>query len=100
MRLRSRLRSSPKNRVYGDRADAAPSVEAAIKAKGGSSEVIALRRKRAKRPPAAAGPGAKKSLAPGSAVITFAACDGWAKLQVHLAAIAYNVKRYWRLQSA
>jgi hypothetical protein len=23
-----------------------------------------------------------------------------AKLQVHLAAIAYNVKRYWRLQMA
>jgi IS5 family transposase len=55
-----------------------------------------------KRP--APSPGSRKSSEPGNAAYHFRALR-WiglvkARLRVHLAAIAYNIKRHWRLQSA
>jgi transposase, IS5 family len=98
--------------VYGDRAYDALSVEAAIEASGGTSKLL---RKGHRWLPAKKLEAYNRPLKPIRARIEkifgtwkrsyrFRAMR-WiglakAKLQVHLAAVAYNLKRYWRLQSA
>lgn len=98
--------------VYGDRAYDALSVEAAIAAKGGTSRLM---RKGHRWLKAASLEAHNRPLRPVRARIEkifgtwkrsyhfrFMRWVGLAKakLQVHLAAIAYNIKRYRRLQSA
>ncbi|MGH6853582.1 MAG: transposase, partial [Methylocella sp.] len=99
-------------RVFGGKAYDADSVKQAIKAKGGSSKLL---RKGHRWLPPKKFLARNRKLAPIRARIEkifgtwkrsyhFRAMR-WtglakAKLQVHFAVIAYNVKRYWRLQSA
>ena len=98
--------------VFGDKAYDAASVKKAIKAKGGSSKLL---RKGHRWLPAKKFAARNRKLAPIRARIEkifgtwkrsyrFRAmrCVGLAKArcQVHLAAIAYNFKRYFRLQAA
>ncbi len=98
--------------VYADRAYDALSVEKAIEAKGGTSKLM---RKGHRWLPAARLEAHNRPLRPVRARIEkiFGTwkrsyrfrCMRWmglakAKLQVHLAVIAYNFKRYWRMQSA
>ncbi len=98
--------------VYADKAYDALSVEKAIKAKGGSVKVL---RNGHRWLPAKKFAARNRKLAPIRARIEkifgtwkrsyhFRAMR-WvglakARCQVHLAVIAYNVKRYWRLQAA
>jgi transposase, IS5 family len=98
--------------VYGDKAYDALSVEVAIEAKGGTARLL---RKGHRWLPAEKLEPHNRPLRPIRARIEkifgtwkrtyrFRAMR-WlgiakAKLQVHLAAIAYNVRRYWRLQNA
>lgn len=98
--------------VYADRAYDALSVEKAIEAKGGTSKLM---RKGHRWLPAARLEAHNRPLRPIRARIE-KIFGTWkrsyhfrsmrwmglakARLQVHLAAIAYNFKRYWRLQSA
>lgn len=98
--------------VFGDKAYDAGSVKQAIKAKGGSSKLL---RKGHRWLPAKKFAARNRKLAPIRARIEkifgtwkrsyhFRAMR-WvglakARCQVHLTAIAYNVKRYWRLQAA
>jgi transposase, IS5 family len=98
--------------VYGDRAYDALSVAAAIEASGGTSKLM---RKGHRWLPAKQLESHNRPLKPIRARIekifgTWKRSYGFramrwiglakAKLQVHLAAVAYNLKRYWRLQSA
>jgi transposase, IS5 family len=98
--------------VYADRAYDALSVEKAIEAKGGTSKLM---RKGHRWLPAKALEAHNRPLRPIRARIEkiFGTwkrsyrfrCMRWmgltkAKLQVHLAVIAYNFKRYWRMQRA
>jgi len=98
--------------VYADRAYDARSVERAIEAKGGTSKLM---RKGHRWLAAATLEGHNRPLRPIRARIEkifgtwkrsyhFRAMRwlglGKAKLQVHLAAIAYNIKRFWRMQAA
>ena len=98
--------------VYADRAYDALSVEKAIEAKGGT---VRLLRKGHRWLPAARLEAHNRPLRPIRARVEkiFGTwkrsyrfrCMRWlglakAKLQVHLAVIAYNIKRYWRLQTA
>jgi IS5 family transposase len=98
--------------VYADRAYDALAVERAIESKGGTSKLM---RKGHRWLAAATLEGHNRPLRPIRARIEkifgtwkrsyhFRAMRwlglGKARLQVHLAAIAYNVKRFWRLQAA
>ncbi|MGH6801009.1 MAG: transposase [Methylocella sp.] len=98
--------------VFGDKAYDALSVKQAIKAKGGTSKLM---RKGHRWLPAEKCEAHNRPLRPVRSRIEkifgtwkrryhfrFMRWLGLAKarLQVHLAAIAYNVKRFWRLQSA
>jgi transposase, IS5 family len=98
--------------VYADKAYDALAVEKAIEAKGGTSKLM---RKGHRWLPAARLEAHNRPLRPIRARIEkifgtwkrsyHFRCMRWlglakAKCQVHLAAIAYNIKRYWRLQSA
>ena len=98
--------------VYADKAYDALSIETAIKAKGGTAKLL---RKGHRWLPAAKCEAHNRPLRPVRSRIE-KIFGTWkrsyhfrsmrwiglakAKCQVHLAAIAYNVKRYWRLQSA
>ena len=98
--------------VYGDKAYDARSVEKAIEAKGGTSKLM---RKGHRWLPAARLEAHNRKLAPIRSRIE-KIFGTWkrsyhfrsmrwmglakARLQIHLAAIAYNMKRYWRLQTA
>jgi transposase, IS5 family len=98
--------------VYADKAYDALSVEVAIEAKGGTSKLL---RKGHRWLPAEKLEAHNRPLRPVRARIE-KIFGTWkrsyhfrlmrwvglskARLQVHLAAIAYNIKRYWRLQSA
>lgn len=98
--------------VYADKAYDALSVEVAIKAKGGTSKLM---RKGHRWLPAARLEAYNRELRPVRARIE-KIFGTWkrsyhfrsmrwiglakARLQIHLAAIAYNLKRYWRLQGA
>jgi transposase, IS5 family len=98
--------------VYADRAYDALSVEKAIKAKGGTSKLM---RKGHRWLPAERCEAHNRPLRPIRARIE-KIFGTWkrsyrfrhmrwiglakAKLQVHLAVIAYNLKRYWRMQMA
>jgi transposase, IS5 family len=98
--------------VYGDRAYDALAVEAAVEAKGGTPKLM---RKGHRWLKAASLEAHNRPLRPIRALIEkifgtwkrtyhFRAMR-WvglakAKLQVHLAAIAYNLKRFWRIQTA
>ena len=98
--------------VYADKAYDALSVEVAIEAKGGTSKLM---RKGHRWLPAKALEAHNRPLRPIRSRIEkifgtwkrsyHFRCMRWmglakAKCQVHLAAIAYNIKRYWRLQGA
>jgi IS5 family transposase len=98
--------------VYADRAYDALSVEKAIEAKGGTAKLL---RKGHRWLPAKAREAHNRPLRPVRARIEkifgtwkrsyHFRCMRWlglakAKCQVHLAVIAYNVKRFWRMQTA
>jgi len=96
--------------VYADRAYDALSVETAIEAKGGTSKLMrkghrwlpAEKCEAHNRPLRPIRSGIEKIFGTWKRSYHFRSMR-WlglakAKLQVHLAAIAYNVKRYWRLQ--
>jgi transposase, IS5 family len=98
--------------VYGDKAYDALSVEMAIKAKGGTSKLMrkghrwlpAERLEAHNRPLRPIRSRIEKIFGTWKRSYHFRSMR-WiglakAKLQVHLAAIAYNVKRFWRLQRA
>jgi IS5 family transposase len=98
--------------VYGDRAYDALAVEKAIEAKGGTSKLMrkghrwlaAATREADNRPLRPIRARIEKIFGTWKRSYHFRAMR-WlglakAKLQVHLAAIAYNCKRYWRLQAA
>jgi IS5 family transposase len=98
--------------VYADRAYDALSVEVAIEAKGGTSKLMrkghrwlaAEKLEAHNRPLRPIRSRIEKIFGTWKRSYHFRAMR-WvgfvkAKLQVHLAAIAYNVKRYWRLQMA
>jgi transposase, IS5 family len=98
--------------VYADKAYDALSVEEAIKAKGGTPKLMrkghrwlpAARLEAPNRPLRSIRARIEKIFGTWKRSYRFR-CMRWiglakARLQVHLAAIAYNVKRYWRLQSA
>jgi transposase, IS5 family len=98
--------------VYADRAYDALSVEKAIEAAGGTSKLMrkghrhlpAERREAHNRPLRPIRARIEKIFGTWKRSYRFR-CMRWlglskAKLQVHLAVIAYNFKRYWRLQTA
>src|SRR4029453_863353 len=98
--------------VYGDRAYDALSVEKAIEAKGGVAKLVrkghrwlaAAKLEAHNRPLRPIRARVEKIFGTWKRTYRFR-CMRWlglakAKLQIHLAAIAYNLKRYWRLQTA